>query len=274
MIASLPSLSLLTLAGMTPGCFEVEYHWVPDIRKLDRLPDCDLAAISTFTAQVKDAYALADHYREAGVKTVIGGHHVTALPGEALRHCDAVVVGEAELTWPRVLGRLSAVVAWAASTTRRRAGIRSCRLAVAPVRPTEPRRVQPDHGTNPAGLPVAAQLLRQLHHDDQALQAEARGKRDPRNSGDQGNLVAKPFTEFAYDNSFVNRSHSKKLLRALADEGVKWFTETDVALADDPEILDLMRESGCAEVLIGFESPTASSLDGVELNNNRKRKRL
>ena len=63
-------------------------------------------------------------------------------------------------------------------------------------------------------------------------------------------------------------------MRALADEGVKWFTETDVAVADDPEILDLMRQSGCAEVLIGFESPTAGSLDGVELNNNWKRKRL
>ena len=48
---------------MTPECFEVEYHQVPDIRTLDRLPDCDLAAISTFTAQVKDAYALADRYR-------------------------------------------------------------------------------------------------------------------------------------------------------------------------------------------------------------------
>ncbi|MCY4416410.1 MAG: cobalamin-dependent protein, partial [Chloroflexi bacterium] len=102
-IASLPSLSLLTLAGMTPECFEVEYHQVPDISKLDRLPDCDLAAISTFTAQVKDAYALAGRYREAGVKTVIGGHHATAMPHEAIRHCDAVVVGEAELTWPRVL---------------------------------------------------------------------------------------------------------------------------------------------------------------------------
>ena len=84
----------------------------------------------------------------------------------------------------------------------------------------------------------------------------------------------RPFIEFADDNSFVNRARSKKLLRALAGEGIKWFTETDVAVADDPELLDLMRQSGCAEVLIGFESPTAGSLDGVELNNNWKRRRL
>ena len=69
-IASLPGLSLLTLAGMTPECFVVEYHQVPDIRRLERLPDCDLAAISTFTAQAKDAYTPADRYRE--VRSLVG----------------------------------------------------------------------------------------------------------------------------------------------------------------------------------------------------------
>src|SRR5512146_2907707 len=101
-IASLPSLSLLTLAGMTPERFEVEYHEIADIRDAT-LPDCDLAAISTYTAQAKDAYALADRYREMGVATVMGGLHATVLPLEALRHCDAVVVGEGELSWPALL---------------------------------------------------------------------------------------------------------------------------------------------------------------------------
>ena len=72
-----------------------------------------------------------------------------------------------------------------------------------------------------------------------------------------------PFIEFADDNSFVDRAHSKALLRALAGEGVRWFTETDISIADDEELLDLMRDSGCAQVLIGLESPTAAALDGV-----------
>ena len=97
-IASLPSLSLLTLAGMTPDRIEVEYYEIANIRDRYVLPSCDLAAISTFSAQVKDAYGIAQRYREAGVKTVMGGLHVTALPQEALGYCDAVVVGEAELT--------------------------------------------------------------------------------------------------------------------------------------------------------------------------------
>ena len=72
----------------------------------------------------------------------------------------------------------------------------------------------------------------------------------------------------------MNRRHSRELLRAVAAEGIRWFTETDVSVADDPELLELLRESGCAEVLIGFESPTAAGLEGVELRRNWKRGRV
>ena len=257
---------------MTPERFEVEYHEVPDIRDLDRLPDCDLAAISTFTAQVKDAYALADRYRDAGVKTVIGGHHATVRPEEAILHCDAVVVGEAELTWPQVLqdfrcGRLAGIY---------RTGGQEFDLADAPL----PRfdLLDPDQYNRltvqtQRGCPwrcdfCASSILMTRRYKVKPVDKVIREVRAIKE------IWPRPFIEFADDNTFVNRAHSKRLLRALADEGIKWFTETDVAVADDPELLNLMRQSGCAEVLIGFESPTASALDGLELNNNWKRKRL
>ena len=102
-IASLPSLSLLTLAALTPDPHEVSYHEVADIRDLDSLRECDLAAISTYSAQIGEAYELADRYRAESVPVVIGGLHVTAVPEEALEHCDAVVVGEGEPVWAEVL---------------------------------------------------------------------------------------------------------------------------------------------------------------------------
>ena len=80
-------------------------------------------------------------------------------------------------------------------------------------------------------------------------------------------IWAKPFIEFADDNSFVHREHYKKLLRELAKEKVRWFTEADVRVAEDDELLGLMRDSGCQQVLIGLESPRRTSLDGVELKN-------
>ena len=271
-IGSLPSLGLLTLAGMTPDRIEVDYHDVPDEKGLERLPDCDLAAVSTFTAQVKDAYDLAGRYREAGVRTVIGGHHATVMPEEAIRHFDAVVVGEGELTWPNVLadfenGCLGGIY---------RADGQEFDLAAAPLPRfdlLDPQRYNRITVQTQRGCPwrcnfcassilmTSRYKLKPVHKVIDEIRAIKK-------------LWSRPFVEFADDNTFVNRARSKELLRALADEGVRWFTETDIAVADDPELLDLMRESGCAQVLVGLESPTASSLDGVELNSNWKRKRL
>src|SRR5260221_14355965 len=63
-IASLPSLGLLTLAGLSPAKFDVEYHEIADLRKLSELPvDFDLVALSTFTAQFYEACDVADYYR-------------------------------------------------------------------------------------------------------------------------------------------------------------------------------------------------------------------
>src|SRR6478672_3548757 len=103
-IASLPSLGLLTLAGLTPKRFEIEYHEIADLRVLPELPvHFDLVAISTFTAQVKEAYTVAEFYRARGIPVVMGGITVSSLVEEAAQPCSAVVVGEGEPLWPEVL---------------------------------------------------------------------------------------------------------------------------------------------------------------------------
>jgi len=81
-----------------------------------------------------------------------------------------------------------------------------------------------------------------------------------------------PFIELADDNTFVNKRWSKDLVRAIAEEEIHWFTETDVSVADDPELLDLLARSGCRQLLIGFESPRAASLEGIEAHNWKSRR--
>ena len=78
------------------------------------------------------------------------------------------------------------------------------------------------------------------------------------------------FIEFADDNTFVDKAWGKELCRQLAPLQLKWFTETDISVADDPELLDLMRDAGCRQVLIGLESPAQGPLEGIEMRANFK----
>src|SRR5690242_15210929 len=92
-IASLPSLGLLTLAGLTPARFAVEYREIAELRKREELPThFDLVAISTFTAQFYEACDVADFYRSHGIPVVMGGITVSALAEQAGQYCTSVVV--------------------------------------------------------------------------------------------------------------------------------------------------------------------------------------
>jgi len=72
----------------------------------------------------------------------------------------------------------------------------------------------------------------------------------------------------------VNKAHSKQLLRAVAREDIRWFTETDLSVAEDTELLDMLADAGCAEILIGFESTTFSAVDGLEQRANWKARKV
>src|SRR5262249_20584761 len=84
-------------------------------------------------------------------------------------------------------------------------------------------------------------------------------------------LWRRPFLEFADDNTFVHKTWAKELLRELAGRDVRYFTETDVSVADDEELLDLLYPSGCRQLLIGFESPRRASLEGLDRANWKAR---
>ena len=59
-----------------------------------------------------------------------------------------------------------------------------------------------------------------------------------------------------------------------AKENIRWCTETDISVADDDELLGLMHDAGCAEILIGFESTTFSAVDGIEQRANWKARKV
>ncbi len=273
-VASLPSLGLLTLAGMTPAHHERRYYEVPDLSRLDpqtfdAIQSADLVAISSFTAQIREAYALANRLRRSSTQIVMGGLHVSTMAEEAGQHCDAVVIGEGELHWAEVLedaesGRLKPCYA--------SPGI-NFDLTHAPLPAYElldiklynRLTVQTSRGCPFKCEFCASSIL---------LTPKYQQKPVDRVLAEIDRIRAiwpNPFIEFADDNSVVNRAYWHELLPQLRERRIRWFTETDVSVARDEELLRLMRESGCAQVLIGLESPTGPELDGLELRRNWKK---
>ena len=267
-IASLPSLGLLTLAGLTPRTVDVEYLEVRDLVDFQREGDFDVVAISSFTAQIKEAYALAERLRRRGTRVILGGLHVTAMPDEAAAHADSIVIGEGEPTWPVVMRDL------AGGRLEPRYDSRGVpfNLGLAPMPRFElldPDRYNRLTVQTQRGCPfncefcAASIRLSPVYRYKPVEQVIAEIRRIKQ-------IWPKPFIEFADDNTFANRRHGKRLMRALAGESVRWFTETDVSVARDRELLALMRDSGCAQVLIGLESPQAQGLRGLETKSGWK----
>lgn len=272
-IASLPSLGLLTLAGMTPEEVDIRYVDVPDPAALADLPGpFDAVAISSFTAQIKEAYQLANRYRATGVKVLLGGLHVTARPDEAAQHADAILLGEGESLWPQML-----------------ADLRADRLQPR----YDARAMHFDFNQSP--MP-RFDLLDMARYNRITVQTQrgcpyncdfcgASIRLNPRFKTKPVERViaeirriketwAHPFLEFADDNTFADKAHGRELARALAPEGLRWFTETDISIARDPELLAMMKDAGCAQILIGLESPSSAGLDGLEHKANWKHRQL
>ena len=267
-IASLPSLGLLTLAGLTPDEFAVEYHEIADLKTLPELPvNFDLVAISTFTAQFYEACDVADYYRAKNIPVVMGGITVSALRAEARAHCTSVVVGEGERLWPELLADFARGALKPFYVTHRQFN-----LAEAPMPRFElldPNKYNRLTVQTSRGCPhqcefcASSILLTPRYQVKPVARVIAEIQAIKR-------LWSKPFIEFADDNSFVHREHYKTLLTELAKENVRWFTEADVRVAEDDELLARIRDAGCQQILIGLESPRRTSLYGVELKHNWK----
>jgi radical SAM superfamily enzyme YgiQ (UPF0313 family) len=231
--------------------------------------DSDLVGITFVTGFAPRAYELARRFRARGAKVVLGGPHVTLLPGEAARHADAIVLGEADETFPQLIrdaqeGRLQAVY-------------------------------RAEHPPDAAVIPASRHDLidRSKFYMSRTLQA-SRGCPFKceyctlpgfYGAGYRPRPVARVIEEverldhrpgdppivFWDDNIVGNHRWAKQFFRELSALKITWMAQATITIAEDAELARLAGESGCVGVFCGLESFSEASLSGVRKSFNRVR---
>lgn len=266
-----PNLGLITIAALFPADWNVEYI-DENYKTIDYNKKYDIVCISAMTQQIVNAYQIIDKFKGLNALTIIGGIHATVLPDEAMQHADVVMVGEGENVWPQFLsdyekGHVKRVY-----------------------RDDSEKRFQFEHHLIPRydfikgyDYPIITlQTTRGCPHDCSfccASKVFGSGYRRKDNSDilKELEIIKKMFPDalilFADDNFLVHRKECKTLLKEMMALDIRWLAQTDVSIAQDDELLELMVLSGCQWVVIGFESIHFDSLYQLD-NKNWKLKQL
>jgi radical SAM superfamily enzyme YgiQ (UPF0313 family) len=252
-----PLAGLLAVAGVIPRDRYEVVLTDENIEPIDFDLKADLVGISAMTCYVNRGYEIADAFRARGVPVVMGGVHPSFMPQEALRHCDAVVISEAELVMERLLEDLE--------QGKMRGVYRSERLYPMVGNPL-PRYelikghryvnrtfVQTSRGCR-QGCSFCAEpsmnglKVRFRPIDEIVREVECCGSRN----------IAINDADF-----FGEPEHAKEVMRALAGRGKRWQAGVTSKLAQDDRMLELAADAGCTLLSIGFESISRETLKSV-----------
>lgn len=258
-------LSLPTLAALTPNHDGTKIHIVDgSVSPIPMDAEADLVGISVITGTANTAYRIADHYRARKIPVVLGGVHVSILPGEAMRHADSIVIGMGERTWPQLVtdfkaGRLQKVYRdhppeddfiHGVPTPRRDLIRKSGYMMPNTVHATRGCKRICDFCTVPVAWP---------HYYKRPVCDVIADIRS----------IPSRYICFNDVSLADDIDYAKELFSAMIPLKKKWGGLTTVDVVNHPDLLDLMQKSGCAYLLLGFESVNQSNLLEIHKGFNK-----
>lgn len=263
-------LAIPTLTALTPPEHEIRV-FDENIEDIDYTWKADLVAITVRTMFAKRAYAISKNFQTRGAKTVIGGIHPSMCPEDALPHCDSVVVGEAEDLWHGVLQD-----AEAGQLKRLYKADKVADLSAAPLPDRSSLakgRYLLDIVQTTKGCPFHCEFCAVHAFDGQTIRhktiEQVIREIEVINSCD-ATYKKKNAIFFADDNIIANKAFARKLFSALRPYNINWMCQASINISQDPELLELMRESGCGAVFIGFESTSKENLVAMDKGINQR----
>ncbi len=257
-------LTLTTLAALVPDVSNVDVKIVDG--SVDRIPldyPADLVGISVITGCALPAYALARHFRQRAIPVVLGGVHVTILPGEAMQHADSIVVGRGEHAWPQLISDFGN---GGMKQVYREHPLQDDMLCSVPA----PRRDLQRRGAYM--IPNTVQATRGCRRNCDFCSVPAVWPRFlKRPIGDvirdlrtiPGGIVA--FNDVSLVDDI---EYAKELFTAMIPLRKRWGGLVTADSLLNHKLLDLMAASGCVYLLVGFESGDQATLRGIHKNFN------
>ena len=258
-----PLAGLLAVAASIPRDRYEVVLTDENIEKIDFDLKTDLVGISAMTSYVNRGYEIADQFRTKGIPVVMGGVHPSFMPQEALKHCDAVVIGEVELVIDRLLDDLrqgSMRGIYKSNVLHPMVGMPMPRYDLLKKnRYVNCTFVQTSRGCHQGCTFCAEPLMNGLKFRYRPVSEVVR---EMENCGSR-------FISINDADFFGTPERPKEVMRALKGRGFRWQAGVTSKLAQDDEMLELAAESGCTMLSIGFESISRSTLKSVHKHVNR-----
>jgi radical SAM superfamily enzyme YgiQ (UPF0313 family) len=258
-----PLAGLLAVAAAIP---RDQYEVVltdENIEAIDFNLKADLVGISAMTSYVNRGYEIADQFRTKGVPVVMGGVHPSFMPQEALKHCDAVVIGEVELVIDRLLDDLrheSMRGLYKSDVLHPMVGMPMPRYDLLKKNRYVNRTfVQTSRGCHQGCTFCAEPLMNGLKFRYRPVDEVVR---EMENCGSR-------FISINDADFFGTPARPKEVMRALKGRAFRWQAGVTSKLAHDDEMLELAAASGCTMLSIGFESISRATLKSVHKHVNR-----
>ncbi len=258
-------LSLTTVAALTPPEHDVTIC-DENVEPIDFDCDANLVGVTFMTALAPRAYEIAAEFRRRGKTVVAGGFHPTLCAGEAAEHFDAVVAGDAEGAWPRLLndaerGQLQQL--YRAEP--------ACDLDATPV----PRRDLTERTARHYVTTSAVQTGRGCRHACRYCSVSAFHRANHRSRPLEHVLAELRELPrgimFVDDNIIADPDYARQLFRAMRPMRKRWVSQCSLKIADDPELLRLAGEAGCRGLFIGIETLSEQNLAAVDKGFNDSR---
>jgi len=258
----LPPLGLATVAALTKPGIDV-YILDEHVEEINYNDGADLVGISVMTSAAPRAYRIAEEFRLRGTKVVLGGPHPSALPEEAIQHCDAVVMGEAEGSWQRLIDDFEKGHLEKFYSNEEKPGL---------IRLPEPKRELYKKGAY--FIKDTIQTTRGCPYDCSfcsvsSVFGNAYRSKPVEDIVRSIEFLKAGFVGFVDDNIAGNKKYSKELFKALIPLKIKWAGQSSVNIADDLELLKLAKKSGCTGLFVGFETISTQSMGEIGKSQNK-----